>query len=147
MDKDESSLSSQILGIFYHNPSLFISTMLVGNNIALVVYGLQMAVVLEPYIAQAVSNEALIVLIQSIISTLLILFAGEFIPKTIFKINPNFSLHRGCPAAFGTGHGGEDFSKRIRFLECPLARLHCSANRDRCLRHGCFDRGSENPFY
>ena len=92
MDKDESSLSSRILGIFYHNPSLFISTMLVGNNIALVVYGLQMAVVLEPYIAQAVSNEALIVLIQSIISTLLILFAGEFIPKTIFKINPNFSL-------------------------------------------------------
>ena len=92
MDRDERSLSSRVLGIFYRNPNLFISTMLVGNNIALVVYGLQMAIVLEPFIARVVANEALIVLIQSIISTLLILFAGEFIPKTIFKINPNFSL-------------------------------------------------------
>ena len=92
MDRDERSLSSKVLGMFYRNPNLFISTMLVGNNIALVVYGLQMAIVLEPFIAQVVANEALIVLIQSILSTLLILFAGEFIPKTIFKINPNFSL-------------------------------------------------------
>ena len=92
MDRDERSLSSKVLGMFYRNPNLFISTMLVGNNIALVVYGLQMAIVLEPFIAQVVTNEALIVLIQSILSTLLILFAGEFIPKTIFKINPNFSL-------------------------------------------------------
>ena len=92
MDRDERSLSSRVLGIFYRNPNLFISTMLVGNNIALVVYGLQMAIVLEPFIARVVANEALIVLIQSIISTILILFAGEFIPKTIFKINPNFSL-------------------------------------------------------
>lgn len=92
MDKDERSLSSKVLGIFYRNPHLFISTMLVGNNIALVVYGLQMAIVLEPLIMRVVTNEALIVFIQSILSTLLILFAGEFIPKTIFKINPNFSL-------------------------------------------------------
>ena len=52
----------KILGIFYRNPNLFISTMLVGNNIALVVYGLQMAIVLEPFIAKVVANEALIVL-------------------------------------------------------------------------------------
>lgn len=93
LDKKNKSLSSQILGIFYRNPNLFISTMLVGNNIALVVYGLQMAVVLEPFIARFVANEALIVFIQSVISTLLILFAGEFIPKTIFKLNPNLSLN------------------------------------------------------
>lgn len=92
MDRDERSLSSKVLSLFYRNPNLFISTMLVGNNIALVVYGLQMAIVLEPLIARVVTNEALIVLVQSILSTLLILFAGEFIPKTIFKINPNFSL-------------------------------------------------------
>ena len=79
LDKKEKSLTSKILDIFYRNPHQFISTMLVGNNIALVVYGLQMAIILEPLIARVVNNEALIVLTQSIISTILIL-------------NPNFSL-------------------------------------------------------
>lgn len=92
LDKKEKSITSKILELFYRNPNQFISTMLVGNNIALVVYGLQMAIMLEPYIAHIVSNEALIVLIQSVISTLLILFTAEFIPKTVFKLNPNFSL-------------------------------------------------------
>ncbi|MCI7706642.1 MAG: DUF21 domain-containing protein, partial [Parabacteroides sp.] len=85
LDKKDKSLTSKILDVFFHNPNQFISTMLVGNNIALVVYGLQMAILLEPWIAQFVDQEALIVLIQSIISTILILFTGEFIPKTIFK--------------------------------------------------------------
>ena len=92
LDKKESSLSSRILGVFYRNPNLFISTMLVGNNIALVVYGLQMAFALEPVINIWIENQALVVFIQSVISTILILFAGEFIPKTIFKLNPNLSL-------------------------------------------------------
>lgn len=92
LDKKNKSIASKILDIFYRNPNQFISTMLVGNNIALVVYGLQMAIILEPLIVHLVSNEALIVLLQSIFSTLLILFTGEFIPKTIFKLNPNFSL-------------------------------------------------------
>lgn len=92
LDKKDKSLTSKILDVFSHNPNQFISTMLVGNNIALVVYGLQMAILLEPWIAQFVDQEALIVLIQSIISTILILFTGEFIPKTIFKIDPNFFL-------------------------------------------------------
>ena len=93
LDKKIKNIAGKILDIFYRNPNQFISTMLVGNNIALVVYGLQMAVVLEPFIARFIDNEALIVLIQSVISTLLILFTGEFIPKTIFKLNPNFSLN------------------------------------------------------
>ena len=92
LDKKDKSLTSKILDVFFHNPNQFISTMLVGNNIALVVYGLQMAILLEPWIAQFVDQEALIVLIQSIISTILILFTGEFMPKTIFKIDPNFFL-------------------------------------------------------
>ena len=92
LDKKEKSLTTKILDIFYKNPSQFISTMLVGNNIALVVYGLQMAIILEPFIARVVENEFLIVFIQSVISTILILFTGEFIPKTIFRLNPNFSL-------------------------------------------------------
>lgn len=92
LDKKDKSFVSKILDVFYRNPNQFISTMLVGNNIALVVYGLQMAIVLEPLIAKVVNNEALIVLVQSIISTILILFTGEFIPKTIFRLNPNLSL-------------------------------------------------------
>ena len=95
LDKKHRSLSSKILGIFFRNPNQYISTMLVGNNIALVIYGLQMAIVLEPHIRTLfqTDNEALVVFLQSVVSTLLILFAGEFIPKTIFKLNPNLSLN------------------------------------------------------
>ena len=95
LDKKHRSLSSKILGIFFRNPNQYISTMLVGNNIALVIDGLQMAIVLEPHIRTLfqTDNEALVVFLQSVVSTLLILFAGEFIPKTIFKLNPNLSLN------------------------------------------------------
>jgi len=92
LDKSNKSLTSWILDKFYRNPNQFISTMLVGNNIALVIYGLLMAEILEPFIANVVDNEIMIVFTQSVISTILILFTGEFIPKTIFKLNPNFSL-------------------------------------------------------
>lgn len=89
----KNGISGAIIDIFLKNPNQFISTMLVGNNIALVVYGLQMALLLEPMIKLVVHQEAIVVLIQTILSTLLILFAGEFIPKTIFKINPSMALN------------------------------------------------------
>lgn len=93
MDKNERSLTSRILSIFYKNPNNFISTMLVGNNIALVVYGILMAELIEKQILGGyINNEFLLVLIQTIISTLIILVTGEFMPKTLFKINPNFTL-------------------------------------------------------
>ncbi|MDL2265287.1 hemolysin family protein, partial [Parabacteroides sp. OttesenSCG-928-G21] len=92
LDKGKRSISSRILELFYRNSSQFISTMLVGNTIALIVYGLQMAIVLKPFIAAVVYNEALVIVFQSILSALLILFVGEFIPKTIVRINPNISL-------------------------------------------------------
>lgn len=94
LDKKEKSFSSRILGIFYRHPNQFISTMLVGNNIALVLYGLGMAKLLEVPISSLVGdNDAIVVLIQSVLSTILIVFAGEFLPKTICKLNPNFSLN------------------------------------------------------
>ena len=94
MDRNEASLTSRILSIFYKNPNNFISTMLVGNNIALVIYGILMAELIEnQLLADHIDNEFLLVLIQTIISTLIILVTGEFMPKTLFKINPNFTLN------------------------------------------------------
>ncbi|MGL4993176.1 MAG: hemolysin family protein [Bacteroidales bacterium] len=92
LDKKQKGLSASILNLFYSNSENFISTLLVGNNIALVVYGMLMAKVLEPTIRQFVSIEGFVVFIQTIISTILILVAAEFLPKTIFRINPNFSI-------------------------------------------------------
>ena len=85
-----SSFSAHILSIFYRNPNNFISTMLVGNNIALVIYGIWMAQLIEKHLLGGFEiNNALLVFIETIISTAIILVTGEFMPKTLFKINPN----------------------------------------------------------
>lgn len=84
---------SNILGYFFRNPNNFISTMLVGNNIALVIYGILMAQIIEVnLLAGIISNHFVMVLVQTVISTLIILVTGEFLPKTLFKINPNLML-------------------------------------------------------
>ena len=94
VDKKERSLSSPILGVFYRNPSRLVSTLWVGNSVALVVYGLQMAHLLRPLIESRVTgDDALIVLILSVISALLVLFVGEFLPQAVARLNPNLSLN------------------------------------------------------
>lgn len=88
-----NDMITRILSVFYHNPNNFISTMLVGNNIALVIYGIFMAQIIQDHLlAGIISNEASLVIIQTIISTLIILVTGEFLPKMLFKINPNVTL-------------------------------------------------------
>lgn len=90
----KGGLSSRILSVFLKNPNDFISTMLVGNNIALVVYGILMAQVIgDNVLSGFIGNHFVMVLIQTIISTLIILVTGEFLPKTLFKINPNLVLN------------------------------------------------------
>lgn len=83
MEREERGITSRIIDIFYKHPSNFISTILVGNNIALVIYGILMARLIDNLI------------IQTIVSTIIVLFTGEFLPKTLFRINPN-SMLRIC---------------------------------------------------
>lgn len=92
LDKKSDSISANILSIFSNNPGQFIATMLVGNNIALVVYGIAFANVLEPHLLNLQLHPSVQLLLQTIFSTLIILFTAEFLPKTIFRINPNGAL-------------------------------------------------------
>ncbi|NBG65183.1 hemolysin family protein [Acidiluteibacter ferrifornacis] len=92
LDTKQGDVLSAILSKFLKHPSRFIGAMLVGNNIALVVYGIFMAQILEPVIAIYVKSESVILLVQTIISTLIILITAEFLPKAVFRINPNSIL-------------------------------------------------------
>lgn len=93
MDR-KGGVSSRILSLFFRNPNDFISTMLVGNNIALVIYGILMAQIIgDNLLAGWITNHFVMVLMQTVISTLIILVTGEFLPKTLFKINPNLVLN------------------------------------------------------
>ena len=88
-----AGLTSWVLTYFFHHINNFISTMLVGNNIALVIYGILMAQIIEVHVLGGlITNHFLLVLVQTILSTLIILVTGEFLPKTVFKINPNLML-------------------------------------------------------
>jgi CBS domain containing-hemolysin-like protein len=91
LEKKQKNLTSSILSIFYKHPQQFISTMLVGNNIVLVVYGLMIAKLLTP-VFSFIDNQLIITLIQTIIATIIVLITGEFLPKTVFRISPNIWL-------------------------------------------------------
>ena len=94
IDRKQEKFLSGIVSLFQKNPSRYIATMLVGNNISLVIYGIAFATLLEDPLRNLFGNgsQATVLLIQTLISTLIILLTGEFLPKTIFRINPNNSL-------------------------------------------------------
>lgn len=93
----QGKLSGRILSFFTQRPSRLINTALVGNTIALVIYGIYMAALLEPWIAlnlpKAINSSSTVVILQTIISTIIVLFTAEFTPKSIFLINPNSLLN------------------------------------------------------
>ncbi len=88
--------SGQIISYFISSPKRFIGTCLVGNTLALVIFGNSMAVLFEPVLLAnlppTLKNEASLLIIQTIISTLIILSTAEFLPKSLFLINPNLML-------------------------------------------------------
>jgi CBS domain containing-hemolysin-like protein len=92
VDKNKGEFTSKIYANLINKPSRFITTMLLGNNIALVTYGLSMGDVLTPYIAQIYNNDIFILLTQTILSTIFILIVAEFLPKVIFSQNSNGTL-------------------------------------------------------
>lgn len=93
LENKQGSFSAGLLSDFLKRPSRFIGTMLVGNNIVLVVYGIFTGLLLDDFLRDRFGLGDLGVLTwQTVISTLVILFVGEFIPKTLFRINSNFIL-------------------------------------------------------
>ncbi len=91
MSREKNGLPQRAIAFFYRHPNDFVSTMLVGNNIALVVYGILFAKIFDATLFQAF-DPATRVTADTLLSTLVVLFTGEFIPKTIFKSNPNTML-------------------------------------------------------
>ncbi len=93
VDNNAGKLSGKILSRFVNYPDRFISAMLIGNNIALVVYGMYFANLVNEPLFNLMHNEALVVLFQTLFATILILVTAEFLPKVFFQINPNSILN------------------------------------------------------
>lgn len=92
LESKHGSVSAKVLSYFSKYPSRYLGTMLLGNNIALVIFGIYMDEELSPVIGQHISSKALILFISTFLSTMLILVTAEFLPKNIFRINPNRTL-------------------------------------------------------
>jgi putative hemolysin len=91
LDINKGAITGKILRFLYNKEGHFIATLLLGNNIALVLFGMSAAKLLDPIITQSwgIHGEALALLTQTVISTLLVLTVAEFLPKAIFQLNPN----------------------------------------------------------
>lgn len=88
MDREGNSIAKNIISRFYNHPNVFVSTMLVGNNIVLVVYGILVARLFDNTIFSSL-DDGMKVTADTLLSTLVILFTGEFLPKILFKNNAN----------------------------------------------------------
>ena len=99
VDKEKNGIAQRCLQVFYHNPNGFVSTMLVGNNIVLVLYGILFAEIFNKTIF-ASFDPATQVFLDTLCSTVIVIFTGEFIPKTLFKSSPNTLLTFFAPLAY-----------------------------------------------
>lgn len=102
LQNKQGEFTGRVLARFVKNPGQFIGTTLMGNTVSLVVYGIFMAYLLEPSIEhylqflpggfKGLDNQATVMIIQTIVSTIIVLITAEFIPKSIFMLNPNSLL-------------------------------------------------------
>lgn len=92
IDAARGGLVDRIIRGFSRHEDMFISTLLVGNNVVLVVYGITISVIINPPLERWFQNEALVLIANTLLSTGVVLIAGEFVPKTTFRINPNFMI-------------------------------------------------------
>lgn len=93
----KNTFSAKIISLFYRNQSRFITSLLLGNNIALIIYGMSMSQLLDVPVNQwlqaiSLDNDFMVLLVKTVLATLLVLLAGEFLPKMLFRINPNAIL-------------------------------------------------------
>jgi CBS domain containing-hemolysin-like protein len=117
LDRKQGAFGSGIIKLFANSPGQYIATMLIGNNICLVVYALIIARLLEPVIYPLVNSDVITIILQTIISTAVILLVAEFLPKAIFLISPNFFLKvLSIPTLF------------FYFLFYPISKLTLSAS-------------------
>ncbi len=92
LDNKKGEFSAKILSFFNGKPAWFIAAMLIGNNIAMVIYTLYITDLIEPYLLTFSFNQTIVLLLQTIFSTFFILLFAEFLPKAVFRLNPNATL-------------------------------------------------------
>ncbi len=101
LDKKQGQFGSKLISFFTENPRQYFATMLIGNNIALVIFGLIISRLLSPVLMPLLQSDIAVIIVNTVISTALILLMSEFLPKTVFMISPNFFLNiLSLPAMF-----------------------------------------------
>ena len=90
LDRKQGKRYARVMDKFIKNPEKLISCLLVGNNVAIVIYGIAIAKILDPFIGKYItSNVGGILAIDTIVATLIVLVTAEFLPKAICRLNPN----------------------------------------------------------
>ncbi|MDE6769451.1 MAG: CNNM domain-containing protein [Muribaculaceae bacterium] len=92
IDAARGGIIDRIIRGFSRHEEMFISTLLVGNNVVLVIYGIAFSVIINPILERWLPSEGLVLVCNTLLSTGLVLITGEFMPKTAFRINPNLML-------------------------------------------------------
>ena len=133
IDINKGGVVNRILNVFYRDSHMFISTLLIGNNVVNVVYNIAMVKLLtEPLKPLLGDNDALLMLLQTIIAAVVVLIVCEFLPKAIFRINPNYSLRTFSVPLFTCYCVLYPISKFTEFVsQCLMKLLGIKADKER----------------